>query len=84
MQATETHTMSNAEATDEAVLRLVRKLGRLHPAAWADIRSKLPQGALQQLGAAERRADVLRDRVGVDALAYPAVYPSDMDPAGEE
>jgi hypothetical protein len=83
MQATKTtagtHEMTAAEATDEAVLRLIRKLGRLHPAAYADVIRQLPEGAREQLEAAERRADVLRDQHGISSLTYPAVYPSDCD-----
>lgn len=81
MQATETTTrpatMTNEQATDEAVLLLTRKLMRLHPAALADVMSKLPLGAREQLGAAERRADLLRDRKGIGTLAYPAVFAND-------
>jgi hypothetical protein len=76
---TETRTMTEAEATDETMLRLTRKLMRLHPAAWADVIRQLPEGAREQIGAAERRADVLRDREGIGTLAWPAVYPSDTD-----
>lgn len=79
MQATETRTMTTDEATDEAVLVLTRKLMRLHPEAYADVIRRLPEGAREQLGAAERRADTLRDREGIGTLAYPAVYPSDTD-----
>jgi hypothetical protein len=79
MITTTTAQMTNEQATDEAVLRLIRKLGRLHPAAYADVMGRLPEGAREQLGAAERRADTLRDRHGVENLTFPDVYPSDDD-----
>lgn len=51
---------TDAEATDEAVLLLTRKLRRLHPAAYADVMSRLSDGARDALTLAENRADVLR------------------------
>lgn len=56
------HQMDDTEATDEAVLLLTRKLRRLHPAAYADIMSKLPAGARDALNLADVRADRLRDQ----------------------
>lgn len=55
---------TEAEATDEAMLLLSRKLRRLHPGAFANIWSKLPEGAHRAIYAAERRADVVRDQGG--------------------
>lgn len=51
---------TDAQATDEAVLMLVRKLRRLHPEACADLMAKLPEGAREALHGAEMRADTLR------------------------
>jgi hypothetical protein len=59
---TKTQHFTEAEATDETMLLLTRKLRRLHPEAYADIWSKLPEGAHRAIYAAERRADRLRDR----------------------
>jgi hypothetical protein len=57
-----TDAMNDQEATDEAVLLLTRKLRRLHPEAYADLWSRLPEGARLALQRAEIRADVYRDR----------------------
>jgi hypothetical protein len=63
--------MTETQATDEALL-LIRKLRRLHPAAFADLRGRLPEAAYEALTAAERRADVHRDSVGDPAaLVWP-------------
>lgn len=70
--------MTDAQATDEAVLLLIRKLCCLHPEAFTDVTERLPKGAIEQLEAAERRADRVRDAEGIGTLAYPAVYPSDF------
>lgn len=71
MITTQTH-MTEGQATDESVLRLVRKLRRLHPAAYADVMAAMPDGARDALIYAEARADVLRDQSGGAAcLAYP-------------
>jgi hypothetical protein len=51
-----------AQATDEAVLLLVRKLRRLHPGAYADLMNSIPEGARDALAAADLRADRLRAR----------------------
>lgn len=64
-----TKTMTDSQATDEAVLLLTRKLRRLHPEAYAAIWGKLPEGAQRALLTAEMRADLLRDKGG---LPYPA------------
>lgn len=57
-----TETYTDQQAADEAVLLLTRKLRRLHPAAFADVIGKLPEGARQALGFAEQRADVRRSQ----------------------
>lgn len=59
-------TYTDAQATDEAVLLLTRKLRRLHPDVFSEIMGKLPELARQALDLADRRADVLR---GVDKTA---------------
>jgi hypothetical protein len=56
--ATETYT--DAQATDEAVLLLTRKLRRLHPEVHADLMRRLPEGARDALNFADIRADWLR------------------------
>jgi hypothetical protein len=66
-----TYVMNAHEATDEAVLLLTRKLRRLHPAEFADVWSRLPDGARDAVGWAEARAELLRDAQGVTALEYP-------------
>lgn len=58
---TEAKVYTDNEATDEAVLLLVRKLGRLHPEAYADIVRRLPGDARFALILAENRADRVRD-----------------------
>lgn len=59
-QTTTAPTYTDEQATDEAVLLMVRKLMRLHPAAYADVMAKMPEGAREALSLAERRADVQR------------------------
>lgn len=78
-QAAEQHTMTDAEATDEAVLLLIRKLMRLQPDAYADVIKRLPRGARDAIAFSERRADVLRDAKGVRNLAYPQLDEGDGD-----
>ena len=56
------HTMTQTEATDEALLLITRKMRRLHPEAFRDVWAKLPDGAKDALILAENRADVLRDK----------------------
>jgi hypothetical protein len=50
------------QATDEAVLLLVRKLRRVYPGAYTDLMNRLPVGACDALAAADLRADRLRAR----------------------
>lgn len=76
---TATTTMTDQQATDEAVLLLTRKLRRLHRDAYVDLMSKLPEGARAALDAAERRADTLRDKHTVEGLAYPVTDDDDED-----
>jgi hypothetical protein len=56
-----TQTFSEDEAINEAVLLFTRKMRRLHNVEFADIWAKLPDGAKEALGLAERRADAKRD-----------------------
>lgn len=56
-----TETYTDAQATDEAVLLLVRKLRRLYPDACDDLMDRLPEGAQQALHFADQRADTLRE-----------------------
>lgn len=65
--------MTDQQATDEAVLLLTRKLMRLHPDAYADTLTRMPDGARRAIHAAELRADNLRNQAGGPThLTYPA------------
>jgi hypothetical protein len=57
---TKTETYTDQQATDEAVLLLVRKMRRLHTEAYNDLMSQLPEGARWALTMADNRADLLR------------------------
>jgi hypothetical protein len=74
-------TYTEQQATDEAVLLLVRKLRRLHRDAYADLMIKLPQGAQDAIDNAERRADSLRfaDQATDITRTYPAPVDEDDD-----
>ena len=74
-------TMTEQEATDEAVLLLIRKTMRLQPEAYADVIKRLPEGARHALMLAENRADRVRDAVGDARLLD---YPADEDEDGDE
>jgi hypothetical protein len=54
-------TYTEAQATDETMLLLTRKLRRLHPEAFKDVWDRLPEGAQRAVYQAEARADVVRD-----------------------
>ncbi len=75
------NTYTEAQATDEAVLLLTRKLRRLYPDVYTNLMSKLPQGARTALDAANLRADIQRgtdDREGIrQAREYPDPYADD-------
>lgn len=63
------------EATDEAVLLLIRKLGRKYPNVLASLMEQLPAGAETALALAEVRAERVRDedlRNGVQR-EYPGI-----------
>ena len=78
-EAQTVHTMTEQEATDEALLLFTRKVRRLHSEAFAEVWAMLPDGAKEALGMAEARADLLRDRAGIKNLAYPPVEFEDED-----
>lgn len=59
---------TDQEATDEAVLLLVRKLRRLHPDAYIDLMDRLPEGARDALTLADQRADNLRNQDQRDGI----------------
>lgn len=67
------------QATDEALLLFLRKIHRLYPAAYADVITKLPDGAREALSTAELRADTLRsrDRESATTRTYPTAYEID-------
>lgn len=71
------HHFTEAEATDETMLLLTRKLRRLHPEVFADLWAKLPEGARRTIHAAENRADLLRVRTDKTWA------PSDLDDVEE-
>jgi ABC-type nitrate/sulfonate/bicarbonate transport system substrate-binding protein len=51
---------TDAEATDEAVLIMLRKLRRLHPDAYAAVLGALSDGARDALTLADNRAERVR------------------------
>jgi hypothetical protein len=53
-------TYTEAEATDEALLLLIRRLRRQHPEAYLAVTRSLPDGAQETLDHAEHRADLVR------------------------
>jgi hypothetical protein len=65
------------QATDEAVLLLVRKLRRLHPGVYIELMNRLPVGARDALDAADLRADRLRARDAGNRIKrnYLTTYP---------
>lgn len=71
--------MTDAEATDEAVLLLTRKLRRLHPTAFRDLMDRLPEGAREALHFADQRADTRRAAQGV-----PAEWPTRFEALADE
>lgn len=54
-------TYTEHEATDLAVMLLVRKLRRLAPTALDEALAKMPEGALEALAHAEQRGDAVKD-----------------------
>ena len=69
-------TYTDHEATDEALLLLVRKLRRTHPDTYLAIMSQLPEGARVALDHAEHRADTVRlagsaQGIALGARPYP-------------
>lgn len=51
---------TDQQATEEALLLVIRKLRRLHPGAYADIMGRVPELAKQALHFADLRAERLR------------------------
>lgn len=80
-----TQPYTDAQATDEAVLLLVRRLRRMFPHEHAFLIPSFPEGVQQALTFADQRADMLRaadqrngvTRVWVDRYA-------DMNDEGED
>lgn len=75
---------TEAQATDEAVLLMIRKLRRLEPAAYARIMEKMPQGGRNTLIEAERRADVRRSTEGLITEWPVPEWMKEIDEDGEE
>ena len=85
--ATRTEPYTDAQATDEAVLLLTRKLRRLHPDAYTDLMGRLPEGAREALHFADQRADTLRAydrRDGITREYVDRFAALDDDEEGEE
>jgi hypothetical protein len=62
---------TDAQATDEAVLLLVRRLHRLYPREHASLLASFPEGVRQALMFADQRADLLRAedaRAGIERM----------------
>lgn len=55
-----TEIYTDAQATDEAVLMLTRKLARLHPEIYRDLISQIPAASRDALHLAGMRAETLR------------------------
>lgn len=78
-------TMTETQATNEALLLVTRKLRRLHPEAYADIMGRIPEGARWALQMAENAADRHRNANGGAAgLVYPMPEDIEEDEDGEE
>lgn len=72
---TEPKYYTEAQALDEAVLMLMRRMGRLHPTAYHQVLTSLSDGVREALTLADIRADKLRAE-GV-AREFPTVFESD-------
>ncbi len=84
MTGTETYT--DAQATDEAVLLLVRKLRRLYPEAHADLMGRLPEAVRDALTLADNRADLLRatdQRDGIERRMLSIAEQTDLELDGD-
>ena len=62
---TKTEYFTEAQATDEAMLLITRKMRRLYPEAFTAVWAKLPDGAKDAIYASELRADRVRDAGGL-------------------
>jgi predicted translin family RNA/ssDNA-binding protein len=72
--------MTEAQALNEAVLLLTRKMARLAPSTYSEVWSKLPEGARTALDKAERAADRTRDYLGgAEMLDWPVELTDDDD-----
>jgi hypothetical protein len=71
---------TEAQALDEAVLMFMRRMGRLHPTAYHQVLTTLPDGVREALTLADIRADKLR----ADGIArqFPTVF-EDQDGESE-
>lgn len=72
-----TEQMTTEQATNEALLRMVRKFRRMEPEVFNDIMRQLPREARDALGLAEAAADRVRDQhkptpEGLTGLDWPA------------
>lgn len=74
-------TMTETQATGEALLLFLRKMRRLHPDAFREVWAKLPADAQTALLIAETRADAHRVQAGGAANLR---YPDDPCGTGEE
>ncbi len=63
---------TEAEALDEAIRLMYRKLRRLHPEALADVWERLPEGAQEAIRYSEHRADRVHLHEGLKAYPMPA------------
>ena len=63
------HLMTEAQATEEALLLITRKLRRMAPEAFTKAWGQLPDQAKAALNAAESRADLLRN---TNTVTWPA------------
>ena len=64
-------TMSEQQATEMALMLLIRKMRRLYTAEYVDVLRSLPDEAREALTVAEMRADTLRLRNEVEWPASP-------------
>jgi hypothetical protein len=75
-----TENYTDQQATDEAVLLLVRKLRRLHPDTYVTVMTMLPEGARNALHFADLRADTLRAYDQRDGITREYIDPyADLD-----
>ena len=73
--------MSEAQALNEAVLLITRKMARKAPAEYAAILAQFPQGARTVLDKAECAVDRIRDYLGG---ALNLEWPAELDDEDDE